>query len=231
LTYIEDLPDDPELAFAELVSRYSDTLALAVGRPFYSDHYTDCMEYLVKVTSAARACELDILAKWQVFGYDDDFEHQFLLFRSEVNHYLNIIRIKHTRRSNANGVRLTPHEKEVLHGYIEKMRQIIASSNLPDDRKERIYEVLTSLALEVSRDRTRFERVTECVMKLSGLSKHAAEEGVAPWAKLLLPFFGVLDEAKQDERQRLPKPEERKTLPPPNDPNVYSTSSADDVPF
>lgn len=52
LSYIEDLPDDPELAFAELVGRYSDTLSEAVGRSNYSDHYTECMEYLVRVTSA-----------------------------------------------------------------------------------------------------------------------------------------------------------------------------------
>lgn len=149
------------------------------------------MQYLVKVTSAAKACELDVLGNWQVFAYDsDDFDYRFLLFRSEVDHYLNVIKIKNTRRTNANGVRLNDQEKQTLHGYIEKMRQIIASSNLPDPRKERIYEVLGQLGLEVSRDRTRFERVATFTRNLAGLSKETANEGAMPWAKVFLAFWG-----------------------------------------
>lgn len=231
MSYIEDLPDHPEMAFLELVGRYSDTLSEAVGKSNYSDHYTDCMQYLVKVTSAAKACELDVLGDWQVFAYDhDDFDYRFLLFRSEVDHYINVIKIKNTRKTNANGVRLNDQEKQTLHGYIEKMRQIIASSNLPDARKERIYEVLSQLGLEVSRDRTRFERIATFTRDLAGLSKETANEGAMPWAKVFLAFWGVLDDAKQDEQQRLPAPETRKTLPPPNKPKM-EPDLTDEIPF
>lgn len=231
MSYFDDLPDDPELAFMELVGRYSDTLSEAVGGTNYSDRYADCMEYLVKVTSAAKACDLDVLGNWQVFAFDhEDFDYRFLLFRSEVDHYLNVIRIKNARRSNANGVRLNDQEKATLHGYVEKMRQIIASSNLPDPRKERIYEVLSELALEVSRDRTRFERIATFTRNLAGLSRETANEGAMPWAKVFLAFWGVLDDAKRDEQQRLPAPETRKTLPPPNRPKVDQDLS-DEIPF
>lgn len=124
----------------------------------------------------------------------------FCFFRSEVDHYINVIKIKNTRRTNANGVRLNDQEKQTLHGNVEKMRQIIASSNLPDPRKERIYEVLGQLALEVSRDRTRFERIATFTRNLAGLSKETANEGAMPWAKVFLAFWGVLDDAKQDEQ-------------------------------
>lgn len=189
------------------------------------------MEYLVKVTSAAKAFDLEVLGGWRVFEFDpDEFHYRFLLFRSEVDHYLNIIQIKNTRRTNTNGVRLNDKEKQTLHSYVEKMRQIIASSSLPDARKERIYEVLAALALEVSRDRTRFERIATFTRNLAGLSKETANGGAMPWAKVFLAFWGVLDDAQQHEQQRLPAPETRKTLPPPNKPKTEPNFS-DEIPF
>lgn len=232
MSHIEDLPDDPELAFVDLVGRYSDTLSIAVGSANYADRYLECMDYLVKVTSAAKACDLDVLGNWHVFGFDsDDFEHRFLVFRSEVDHYINVIKIRNTRRTNANGVRLNHHEKQTLHDYIEKMRQIIASSSLSDARKERIFDVLGQLGLEVSRDRTRFERIATFTRSLAGLSKETANEGAMPWAKVFLSFWGVLDDAKQDEAQRLPAPEARKTLPRPNSSNAVNSNVTDEIPF
>lgn len=138
--------------------------------------------------------------------------------------------IRNSRRTNANGVRLNDQEKQTLHGYIEKIRQIIASSNLPDPRKERIHEVLNQLALEVSRDRTRFERIATFTRNVAGLSKEIANEGAMPWAKVFLAFWGVLYEAEQDEQQRLPAPETRKTLPPPNRPKA-EPDLTDEIPF
>lgn len=228
---IEDLPDDPELAFLELVGRYKNSLAFSADKNG-DNSYKDEMSYLVKVTSAAKACGLDILSNWRVFEYDPEYyEYRFLEFNSDVEHYLNTIRIRHARRSGADGVRLNEQEKQVLHGYIEKIRQIIASSQISDERKEKIYAVLNDLTLEVSRDRTRFERISTFTRKLAGLSKHTADEGAMPWAKVFLAFWGILDDAKADEQRRLPPPAPHKSLPPPNKPNAASDDLDDTIPF
>lgn len=228
---IEDLPDDPELAFLELVGRYKDVLILSADKNG-DNSYKDEMSYLVKVISAAKACDLNILSEWKIFDFDPEYyNYRFLEFNSDVEHYLNIIRIRHARRASADGVRLSVDEKDILHDHIEKIRQIVASSSLADERKEKIYAVLHDLALEVSRDRTRFERISTFTRKLAGLSKHTADEGVMPWAKVFLAFWGVLDDAKEDEQRRLPPPAPHKSLPPPNKPNVASDAPDDTLPF
>ena len=66
MSCIEDLPDDPELAFKELAGRYSETPSEAVGgRAYYSDNYSDCMEYLVNVTSAEKVVCPHLVARFK----------------------------------------------------------------------------------------------------------------------------------------------------------------------
>jgi hypothetical protein len=240
LSEYDDLPDDPELAFVYLVKRYTSELEDFMDGNRYSDRYEYCMKYLVKVTSAAKAFELDILTEWRIFDIDNtlEFNYRFLEFRSDVDHYVNYIDVKNARKNNANSVRLNQQEKETLLGYVEKIRQIIASSGLPDERKEKLYRVLSELALEINRDRTRFQRISELVMNYSGVSKYAADEAAMPWvnaaAKLILSLYGKIYDAKQDELQRLPQPEARKKLPPPNKPTQPESSGGaldDEIPF
>lgn len=228
---IEDLPEDPELAFLELVGRYKDTLAFSADKNG-TNSYKDEMLYLFKVTSSAKACGLDILSDWKVFEYDPEYyEYKFFKFNSDIDHYINIIKIRYARRTSTDGVRLDGQEKQILHGYIEKIRQIIASSQISDERKEKIYAVLNDLALEVSRDRTRFERISTFTRKLAGLSKHTADEGAMPWTKVFLAFWSILDDAKEDEQRRLPPSAPHKTLPPPNKPKAASDALDDTIPF
>jgi hypothetical protein len=90
---------------------------------------------------------------------------------------------------------------------------------LPDARKERIYKVLSDLFEEVSKDRSRLEVISTLLRNMAGLSKEGAD-GAKPWAdmvaKILLAFNGKLYEAKEDETKQLPRSEERKRLPPPD---------------
>jgi hypothetical protein len=227
----DNAPDDPELVFEYYVEIYRSQFLEQVQLGDFSNHYEDCMDFLVKVTAVAKALDLGILERWTVFPQEDDFNFQFLLFRSEVEHYLQIIRVKHGQRVSAYSVRLTQEEKHEIYGFISKIRQIIENSSLTTDKKDAIFAVLASLTLEIDRDRTRFDRIGDSMRRLAGLSKEVEETGARPWLKYIWAFWGKIDKAKEEEKQRLPPTSEQKRLPPPTKKETKPASNDDEIPF
>jgi hypothetical protein len=121
----EELPDDPELAFAQIAKACESDLLDRVHPDNFERHYHDCLEFFTTVTAAAKALELPILADWKFLSYDQDFHNDFIRFLSDVRHYVKVIEIRSARSISAFSVRLNQHEKNTIRSHIEKIRQIV----------------------------------------------------------------------------------------------------------
>ena len=108
----------------------------------------------------------------------------------------------------------TEERKTKLHALIEKIRGEVDQSDAQQDKKDKIFNILSVLAKEVSKDRTGFGRFADLARAPVGLSKEIEKEGAQPWWKWFMLAMSIVDDAKEKEPV-LPVPEAPKRIEPP----------------
>ena len=98
-------------------------------------------------------------------------------------------------------------------------------------KKEKLFEIISKLTLEVDKPRTRFERFTDFARGLASVSREFEEEGMEPWRKWFQPMMGVIDDAKEAEQGQLPKPLEPKKIEGPRKLLSEPKVNDDEIPF
>lgn len=213
----DDLPDDPQLAFAHLENHFREEAQTKIEQSDQGQEITEYqLQYINRVTAAARALGIDQLAAYEVPFNETNLWKIYSRFRTDVENLVIQIRIHHSRRKRQFSVALEGAQKQRIHHYIEQIRQLVTDSNCSQDKKDKVFKKLAELALEIDRDRTRFEIVADSIRKIAKLSGDVERDGAEPWWKWVKLIFGVVDDAKEKEPDSsLPAPEERKKLEAP----------------
>ena len=210
----EEISEDNHVAFLQLEREFRQQLHNAQEDPS-SNWVHETADYMNKTLAAATALEIDALSVFSVNTLDTDEHRQhFDEFLRAVANVIVQMRIANSRNRNAMSVGLTEAQKTKIHHFIEKIRGEVESSTAPDAKKEKLYDILTKLAQEVSKARTRYERFADLARSLAGLSADVEREGARPWWPWFEKIMGLLDDAKEAE-PKLPKPPEIKKIEPP----------------
>jgi hypothetical protein len=227
-----ELPDDPEAAFLYLVDLYWTDLVKEEeqwgghdGPP--NSVYIDFMSQVI-----AAKYELEIteaLSNWET-PHPGDFSHDtYLAFRMDLLTFQTKLKIRHGRRSKRFSVRLDTTTKRRIHHFINKIREIVDASDLPDRKKDALRNRLASLVGEVDRDRTRMEAVGDAFVYFSGVIGESAKQ-LEPVRPLIHSIAGLIHGDKvqvESEPQKLPPPPKQITVSKPQ----QSRSLADEIPF
>jgi hypothetical protein len=237
---LAQLPEDPELAFVEFERIMRARLYEAedeVSREQFGDADTYRLEYMNKVLAAAKEYGIETLVQWQVPSANARIFEQYRQFVSDVDHFTTQIRIRHAPKNRRNSVGLDGNTKRKIHHHIDQIRSAIDQAELPDGKRESLYEKLGRFALEVDKARTGL---------VAGMAVYIAVcDGIGQGFKKLEParhwidsIAGLLGRAKEVEdslRPTLSRPIDRKRLEPPrNRPPVSPPRGADlddDIPF
>ena len=229
----EDLPEDDEQAFLHLEFEFRRTFE-ELMEDFSTNYNYVASDYMNKTLAAASALNIEALGAYTALDHDNRvFYDQFNLFRRDVDNLIVQMRVLTSRRKRSLSVDLSPEQKTKVCALIDKIRQQVEASSASQDKKDKLFKLLSALQLEVDRRRTRFEYFGDMVRGLSALSRHAAEEGAEPWWKWVKMIGGILDDAKSSE-PALPAPPQRKRLEPPRKalPKIDGYSDMDDeIPF
>lgn len=234
---VEDLSDDPEIAFSQYVLGFEgEFLASTEDDPESNNYYYElCMRYMINVLAAASALELEILADWEIPENDHSFYSYFQKFRQDVQFYVVRTRIKIKKDNVRFSVTLTLAQKEEIYTGIDKIQSIIEQSPIADDKKEQLLTLLSKLRLEIAQDRTRFSRVADVVRRIAGISNEVEKTGIKPYYKYIQAIFGVVDNAKEEEIKSIPVETSKKRIaPPPKRAKQISSGKSgldDEIPF
>ena len=204
------LSADDDIAFIDLVKKYQKS---------YSRNVSEKMSYMNKVISAAKSLNIQKVKDIKMppmDDYDGVKLQKYENFLHILDEYFENFKIINGRRVSKFSVKLSVSEKEKLRHFIEQIKCTVEISQLSTGKKEAIFKKLASLALEIDRDRTRFEAFADVVSDLAHVSRNLAD-GAEPWWKWAKPMFEILGSAKESEDQQaaLPSPEEQKKLEPP----------------
>jgi hypothetical protein len=234
------LPEDPELAFVEferIVRGRVDDQERNVeqGIAYSADSYR--REYINKVLAAAQVYEIAALENWTVPSVQDDIVNAYVRLTSDVDHFTTQVRLRHAPRNRQNSVGLDRNTKTKIHHFIDQIRAAIENADLPEPKRESLYNKLNAFILEVDKNRTNLQSgMAFYIAVCDGIGQ--GFQKLEPARKWIDSIAGLLGRAKDVEdglRPALPRPQEPKKLEapraPPATPIPKGGDLDDEIPF
>lgn len=232
----EDLHEDDDLAFAQLVDQFDSELQERIGQ---SEEQADTryfyIDYMNKVLAAAKALELHQFSNWQVPNFSDDVYETQRAFSFAVQNFVMQIRIRKSRTQRLYSVALDQETKDKIHSYIHGIRELIDRADLEVGKKNSLFAKLDAFAADVNRARTQFQNALLAYISISDAFKDTVE-GLVPITKLINSINVALGRAKaaEPEATKLPPPIDDKRIDPPKkqiETKKASRALDDEIPF
>lgn len=158
---------------------------------------------------------------------DQEFSSFYHRFRRAAEMARQKILIEAARRVKSRStsiVILDAASRTAIHALIQKIREKLGEMELPDNKREALFNKLNAFAAEVDRDRTRAESFNAFVVDLAKTARTAHKE-IKPLEQTIDRVIDLLDKAKK-LRDSLPSWRDpakieapHKQLPRPNDSN------------
>ncbi|WP_158812787.1 hypothetical protein [Methylocapsa sp. S129] len=235
---LSQLPVDPELAFVQFEKIVRERLQIeernAARGEYDPDPYR--LEYMNKVAAAAKVYQIDTLSQLEVPNdatkkLDGDLQR----FVRDVDHVTIQIRIHLARSDRTGSVALDDMSKSKIHHFIQQIREIIGKAELPDDKRDALYEKLSRFAKEVDKARTALQTgMVIYIAVCDGIGKGFTKlEPARKWIDSIAGVLGLAKDGEDHADHRLPPPAERKRLEPPSQRRLPKpqTEIDDDIPF
>ena len=238
---LEDLPDDPHLAFTNFVGhgqRRLSAKAAALDGGSDQESYHQLEEarhgFMNVVIAAAKRYKVEPFASMDVPTYkqfDFDTHRQF---QADLDHYLTQLLLDNVIRERSNSVPLTPKAKDRIRGHIHGLKTCLDTAELSDAKRASLIKKLCEFEAELDRKRLGLLAVTRITLEILALpgGVWASSEMVA---KLTNNVLQEVAEAKaaDDEARQLPPPKKPMQLSAPRRevPATNYDDLDDDVPF
>ncbi|WP_176086273.1 hypothetical protein [Martelella sp. HB161492] len=234
--FYASLNDDNEIAFTQVVemldSKLRENIASLDDRddPRYFQQ-----DYMNKVVAAAGALEVDEIANFDVPPIQHDFSGAYDEFSLALQRFVMKVSLRKVRTGKVYSVELSAADKERVHGYVKKIRNILEGADLDERKRNSLYAKLNAFDADVDRARTPFNNAMLMALDVAYVAK-AYGEALNPLSDLVKRINDLLASAKSKEPEaaQLPPPEQKKKLPPPpkqiEGPKL-SRDLDDDIPF
>ena len=110
----------------------------------------------------ARGFGVDLpIERYPPFDYSA-FSEWFEGFKQILDRHVIAIQVRRHIKTDpgvVDGLYLSPHYRDEIHGLLNRIRKIVNAADLPEDKKNAIYDKIASLQAEVDRSKTRFHVV------------------------------------------------------------------------
>lgn len=209
---LHSLPEDPEQAFVAYEKLVREALAedkeLTEAEYFYT--------YAATMLSAARAYNIAEVSRFELpsSSKENNAATKCQSYVNLVLYHINLLRLRHLSAIRKFSVKFDATAKEKLRHLLNQMKETLDKTDLPSDKKDRIFTRISDLEKELERERTRFEHLGALVVACSdGLGKM-----VDDWMPRVEKIGKIFQDSKdQEDKQRpqLPGPKETKKLEPP----------------
>jgi hypothetical protein len=241
---LENLPEDPELAFVQYEASLRKRIQYAIARGDGEEGSAQELhfEYMSHVLGMVNAFDLEALKGWSMPSADESWEiiqGTYRQLMADVDFNNIQIRIKNARRKKVYSVALDHSAKQKIRHHLGQIKEVVDKLEVSESKKEALYSKIGALEDEVNRDRTRFDAAMALVLEVGDT---AGEFGklLKPIKEFMDSITGVIKAAKGDEEQRYPSlaaPETpkqiespKKQLPSPEN-NNGSGDLDDEIPF
>lgn len=240
---IDDLDDDPRIAFATLArlaqQRLVEQIAELDGRDEVEWERIEELRhsYMNVVVAAAKRFEIEPFISMQVPRYSEfrnKIDHRE--FQADLDHYLTQLMLDNRIRAKRDSVAILPKSKDNIRSYVFGLRKCIEQANMTEPKREALFKRLDEFEEELEKRRLNLLVVARIALEVLAVPG-------ALWAsadvanKLVTNIMQVVAEARmvEQETQKLAPTTSPKALSSPRaeEPSAgFGRSSRDDeIPF
>lgn len=246
---LEELPEDPHLAFTNFVRHAQRRLGertteLGDGNDQETWHLVEeaRLGFVNVVIAAAKRFEVEPFASMDVPTYKQFDQSVHRQFKVDLDHYMTQLLLDNVVRDRSNSVPLTPKAKDRIRSHIHGLKTCLDNAELTDAKRAALIKKLTEFEAELERKRLSLLAVTRITLEIFALPG-GAWASVEMVAKLTNNVMQEVAEAKaaDDEDRLLRAPTKRpmqlsapraaSTAPRREVPTTNFDDLDDDIPF
>ncbi len=233
---IEAAPEDPAMAFAELVGIAERRLA-GLCKPYWNEDggYRAIEDYQYSfenvVIGLARSFEIEPFASRDMPRRRNFGHEEYQDFRSDLDHYLTQLLVDNTLRNKRNSVPISEKDKDRIRSHLHGLRAAIDAAELTDSKRATLHKRLAEFEEALDKPRLNLMSATLFAFAILGLPG-AVWQSADVVGKLTQNILSVIAEAKlaDDENRRLAPSEPRAALIPPRQ-EPFDKDLDDEIPF
>lgn len=248
---LDDLPDDPSMAFMTLVNHAQRSLAEQVRgldpeeRYQWEQRNEIRQSFMNVMVAAAKRYEIEPFVSMQVPRVGNFQENDHKQFKADVEHYVTQLMLDNSIRGKRDSVVILPKSKDRIRGHIHALRDCLEKANMTAAKREALAKKLDAFEAELEKRRLGVLAVTRIAMEILALPGGVwASAELAP--KLITNIMQTVAESKaaEDETRQLSPVAPPKALSPPRAPEPeprktggfgsgggFADDLDDDVPF
>lgn len=236
---LDNLDDDPRLAFMELVNIAQRSLSAQLGH-LHPDDQNEWREiedirhsFMNVIVASSKRFEIEPFASMEVPRIDDDLN--FKQFKSDLDHYVTQLVLDNSVQTRRDSVLILPKSKDRIRSYIHGLRECIEKSNMGDKKRIALLDRLDELEKELEKRRTNYLLVAKLAFDIVAIP--GAMWGSYDMAqKLIANISQSVEESREAEQANKPlavaKPVPALSAPrKPVPERSFADDLDDDVPF
>jgi hypothetical protein len=250
---LDDLTDDPQVAFAQIVRRATATLRKRTESLSGQDEIEwrliseERYGFMNVVVASGKRLGIGPFVNYEMPKTDPFHESDFNEFKAELDHYMTQMALDNSIRGKRDAVELPSSTKDKIRSYIHQLKLLVDKLNVPDRDKNRLRQSIEEFEKALDGRRLSLLKLTKIVLYVA-LLPGGLGESYNLMREMVDKVVHVVAEAKQteDDQRQLPATEEPALLMPPRrttfeaPPRRRPSSSApafesggmdDDIPF
>lgn len=241
---LDDLDEDPKIAFMQLVNHAQRSLD-ELTRPLNDTEEADWrkledfrLSFMNVVLASAKRFEIEPFLSMEVPSRKSFDSRDFDQFRFDLDHYLTQLVLDNSLRSKRDTVEILPKSRDAIRQYIHALRDCIEAANMTEQKREALLKRLDALQTELDKRRVNmmhFAKVAFALWAIPGTVWSSYDVA----NKLISNIMHNLAEAKEAEegQKKIPSADVPKALSPPRtEKKIFNKTSFgddfdDDIPF
>jgi hypothetical protein len=217
---LDDLDDDPRIAFMMLVNHAQRSLSeqtKGLTEEDWQQREELRHSFMNVVIAAAKRIEIEPFVSMEVPRFSDFKENvDYRQFKADLDHYITQLVIDNSIRAKRDSVAILPDSKDRIRKYVHALRECIEKGNMSDAKREALLKKLDLFEAELEKRRLNILVVARVVLELLALPGGVwASVDVAH--KLISNIMQTVAEAKsaeQETRQLTPTAPTKALSPP-----------------
>ena len=242
---LDDLPEDPSVAFMTLVNhaqrRLSEQTQHLDPEERYQYEQRDEIRhsFMNVVVAAAKRFEIEPFVSMQVPRLDSFQDKDHRQFKADLDHYVTQLMLDNSIRAKRDSVAVLPKSKDRIRSHIHALRECLEKANMTPAKREALAKKLDAFEAELEKRRLSILAVTRVALEILALPGGVwASAELAP--KLISNIMQTVAEARaaEEETRALLPPPPPKALSAPRAPDpqpqrrgAFDDELDDDVPF
>jgi hypothetical protein len=219
---LDDLPEDPQLAFMTFVRLAQGRLAETTKglNPEERYEWEELEElrhsFMNVVVAAAKRFEIEPFVDMEVPTLTEFSQTDHRQFRADLDHYITQLMLDNSIRAKHDSIEVLPKSKDRLRAYVHSLRDCVEQANMTAAKREALLRKLDAFEQELEKKRLSLISIARMTLELLALPG-----GI--WAsaevtnRLIHNVIQIAAEAKaaEDESRQLPPVTHPKALSPP----------------